>query len=87
MRQVERHQRREPAAPIGDVFERLRVGGFIRVEYIHIGTNGACIGDRLPDLQPDGRCSIVQRGNLQCIMKFPRDNPRPLENIVSRRGV
>src|SRR5437868_620895 len=49
VRQVERHQRREAIAPVGDVLQRLAVGGLVRIIDSEFGTDGARIGERQAD--------------------------------------
>ena len=49
MRRIERHQRREAVAPVGDVIERLGVGDLIGIEHRQFGTDGAGIGERQAD--------------------------------------
>ena len=57
MRRIECDQRRKTVAPVGDVFQRLAVGGFVGVIHREFGTDGAGIGERQADREPgaDGR--------------------------------
>ena len=73
MRGVERHQRREAVAPVGNGIQRLDVGGFIGVEHLQVWTDGAGIGEWQADLKPEIGSSVIQRGNLQCVV-LPGDN-------------
>ncbi len=52
MRGIERHQRREAVAPVGDGVQRVDVGGFIGIEYIQLRADGAGIGERQTDFKP-----------------------------------
>ena len=73
MRRIERHQRREAVAPVGDVVQRLAVGGLVGVEHRQFGTDRAGIGERQADrrgrsARPDrrahksaARCSAWRR--------------------------
>ena len=55
VRRIERHQRREAVAPVGDVLQRLAVGGFIGVVHGEFGTDGAGIGERQADGETGAR--------------------------------
>ena len=70
MRRIECDQRRKTVAPVGDVFQRLAVGGFVGVIHREFGTDGAGIGKRQADVQPEARGRIVQRIDLQRIVLF-----------------
>ena len=73
VRRIERHKRREAVAPVGDVAERLGIGGFIGVEHRQVRTDGAGIGERQADLEAEMRGSIVESKNLQRVV-LPGDD-------------
>ena len=53
MRRIERDQRREAVAPVGDVVQCLEIGGRIGVEHLHMRADRARIGQRQADLEPE----------------------------------
>ena len=76
MRRIERHQRGEAVAPIGDVAERLRISHDIGVEHFQIWAHRPRIGQRLADIQAEALCGLVQRMDYQCIDVLDDDNVR-----------
>ena len=76
MRGIQRHQRREAVAPVGDGVQRLRIGGFIGVEYLYVRTDRAGIGQRQADLKAETGRGIIQRVNLQRVVLFRDDDAR-----------
>ena len=59
MRRIERHQRREAVAPVGDVVQRLAVGGLVGVVHRQFRTHRPRIGERQADDEPGARGDIV----------------------------
>ncbi len=82
MRGIERHQRREAVAPLGNGIQRLGIRSFIGIEDLQVWAHGAGIGERQTHLKAETRGGIIQRGNLQRIVLFGDDNA-----WVSWRGV
>jgi hypothetical protein len=78
MREIERHQRREAIAPVGDDIQRPGVSHFIGVEDLQVRTDGAGIGERQADLKAEMGCGIIQRGNLQRVILFGNDDARKI---------
>jgi hypothetical protein len=76
VRGIERHQRREAVAPIGDVAERLRIGHDIGVEHTQIRTHRPRIGQRLADVQAEALGGLVQRMDHQRIVVLDDDDAR-----------
>jgi len=74
VRRVERDQRREAIAPVGDIAERLGVRRLIGVKDFQMRTDGAGIGERKSDVQTKVRGSIVQRIDLQRVVLFGDDD-------------
>jgi len=68
MRRIERHQRREAVAPVGDVVERLAVGDFIGVEHRQFRADRAGIGERQADREAGAHRQIVERVNQQRVV-------------------
>ena len=88
MGQIERHQRREAVAPVGDVIQRLSVGGFIGVEHLQMRTDGAGIGEWQTDLKSELGCGIIQRVNLQRVVLLGDDDAGIIVGVLfSRRDV
>jgi hypothetical protein len=82
MRRIERHQRREAVAPVGDVVQYAGVGGFIGIEYRQFRTDGAGIGERQADLKAETRGSVIEGKNLQRVVLPGNDDA----GKISRRG-
>ncbi len=76
MRQVERDQRREAVAPVGDIFERLAVGGFVRVVHRELGTDGAGIGERQADGETGADGRLVDGVEQNGVVVFRDDDAR-----------
>ena len=75
MRQIQRHQRRETVAPVGDVVDQhLRIRGRIGVEHLDVRTDRAGIGERQADFEAEFGGGIVQRGNLQRVVLLGDDD-------------
>jgi len=81
---IERHQRRETVAPVGDSFQQVPVRRLVGVEHLHVGTDRARIRQRQANLQADIRGSVVQRRDLQRVVQL-RDNDT--RTRIIRRGV
>jgi hypothetical protein len=83
---IERHQRREAVAPVGNMIQRFAIGSLIGVEHLYVRTDGAGIGERQADFEAETGCGIIERGNLQRVVLFGDDDARtvarPLEGIV-----
>ncbi len=61
MRRIERHQRREAVAPVGDIVERLAVGDFIGVEHRQLRADRTGIGKRQADRESGVHSGFVER--------------------------
>jgi hypothetical protein len=68
MRGIERHQRREAIAPVGDIAKRLGIGDRIGIEHRQFRTDRAGIGERQADLEAGTRREIVERIDLQRVV-------------------
>jgi hypothetical protein len=64
VRGIERYQRREAVAPVGDIVQRLGIGHFIGIEHLQLRTDRAGIGQWQAHLEAEMRGGIIQRGNL-----------------------
>ena len=73
VRGIERHQRGEAVAPIGDGVQRVGVGGFIGIIHLHLGADGAGIGERQADIEAKTRGRVVERKDLQRVV-LPGDD-------------
>jgi len=76
MRRVERHQRREAVAPIGDAFEHLGVSREISLVHDEVGTDRAGIRQRLAEADAVTRRGLVERMDEQCIGVLDDDDLR-----------
>jgi len=74
MRGIQRHQRREAVAPVGDGIQRVSVGGFIGIEHKQMRTDGTGIGQWQADLKTEMGRGVIQRGNLQRVVLFGDDD-------------
>ena len=74
MRRIERHQRREAVAPVGDVFERLAVGDFIGVEHRQFGADRAGIGERQADREAGVYGQLIKRINQNGVVLLGDDD-------------
>ena len=74
MRGIERHQRREAIAPVGDIVQRLGVGDLIGIEHRQFRTDRAGIGERQADLEAGARRDIIERIDLQRVVLFGDDD-------------
>ena len=68
MRAIQRHQRREAVAPVGDGVQRLRIRGLIGIEHLYVRADRAGIGQRQADFKAETGRGIIQRGNLQRVV-------------------
>jgi hypothetical protein len=82
MRRIERHQRREAVAPVGDVIQQFGVGGLIGVEHPQMWTYGPRIGQRQADLEAEIGGGIIQRIDLQRVVLLGDDDARVVGSIV-----
>jgi hypothetical protein len=76
MGRIERHQRRETVAPVGNVIQSLGIGGRIGVEHLDIRTDGAGIGQWQADVEAETGGRIIERGNLQRVVLLGNDDAR-----------
>ena len=83
MRRIERHQRREAVAPVGDIVERLPVGDLVGVEHRQLRADGAGIGERQPDREAGAHGQIVEGVNQQRVILLGDDDA----GSVTQRGV
>jgi hypothetical protein len=74
MRRIERHQRREAVAPVGDVIQQFGVGGLIGVEHLQMRANRPRIGQRQTDLEAEIGGGIIQRVDLQHVVLLGDDD-------------
>ncbi len=83
VRGIERHQRGEAVAPTGNGVQRVSIGGFIGIVHLHLGADGAGIGERQPDIETETRGRVVERKNLQRVV-LPGDDDT---GLIIQRGV
>ena len=81
MRRIERHQRREAIAPVGNVVQRPAVGRLVGIEHLHVRDDGARIGERQADIEAEARRCIVQCKNLQRIVLLGDDDAGPVGSV------
>jgi hypothetical protein len=62
---IQRHQRREAVAPVGDVIKHLGVGRWIGVIDLQIRADGAGICERQADVEAEPRRGVVERMDLE----------------------
>ena len=74
VRRIERHQRREAIAPVGDIVQRLAVGGLVGIEHRQFRADGAGIGQRQADRKARMRGQVIEGINLQRVVLFGDDN-------------
>ncbi len=74
MRRIERNQRRETVAPVGDSVECPGVRRFIGVVDLQMRTDGAGIGERHADREVLTRGGIVERIELQRVVLLDDDD-------------
>ena len=74
VRGIQRHQRREAVAPVGDGVQRLRIRGLVGIEHLYVRADRAGIGQRQADLKSETGRGIVQRGNLQRVVLLCDDD-------------
>ena len=86
MRGIERHQRREAIAPVGDIAKRLGVGDRIGIEHRQFRTDGAGIGERQADLEAETRRGIIERIDLQRVVLFGDDDGGGWLHLSRLRG-
>ena len=76
MRRIERHQRREAVAPVGDVVERLAVGGLVGVVHREFRAHRPRVGERQPDVEPGADGDVVDGVKQDRIVLFGDDDAR-----------
>jgi len=74
MRRIERHQRGETVAPVGDVVEQFGIMRLIRVEHDKMRADGPGICQRHADVEAIMRRRVVERIKLQRVMLFGDDD-------------
>ena len=87
MGRIERHQRRETIAPVGDVVEQLGITRLIRVEHDKMRADGAGICQRHADVEAITRRRVVERVKLQRVMLFGDDDAWRVVVSFSLRAV
>jgi hypothetical protein len=87
MRGIERHQRGETIAPVGDIVQDFGVRNLIGIEHRQLGTDGAGVGERQSDLKTVSRGRVIQGINLQRVVFFDDDDARRVTEIFSLRDV
>ena len=85
MRQVERDQRRETIAPVGDVIKGFGVGDRIGIEHRQFGADSAGIGERQTDLEAAARRDVIEGINLQRVVLLGDDNAGYFSLHLSRK--
>ena len=75
-RRIERHERREAVAPVGDAAEQLQIRGRVRRHHLQARHHRARIGERLADAQAQRRRLAVERGDGERVALFRRDDER-----------
>ena len=86
MRGIERHQRREAVAPVGDIAQRLGVGRCIGIEHRQCGQMARALASGRPIARPETRGGIIERENLQRIVLFG-DDDAGLVIVINQRVV
>src|ERR1700756_4689361 len=74
VRAIERDQRREAVAPVGDVIKRFGIRRRIGIEYFQMRTDGTGIGKRLADREPIARGCVVEGVDQQRIVLLGDDD-------------
>ena len=74
VRGIQRHQRREAVAPVGDGVQCLRIRGLVGIEYLYVRADRAGIGQRQAHFKPETGRGIVECGNLQRVVLFGDDD-------------
>ena len=74
VRRIERHQRREAVAPIGDIAERLRIGHDIGVEHLQVRAHRSRIRQGLADMQAEPLGDLIQRMDHQRVVVLDDDD-------------
>ena len=74
MRRIERHQRREAIAPVGNIFQRLAVGGLIGVVDGEFGAHRARIGERQADGEPGAGGDLIDGIEQQRVVVLGNDD-------------
>ena len=90
MRGIERDQRREAVAPVGDIVQGRGVGSRIGVEHFQMRTDRPRVGERQTDLEAETGGSIIQRVNLQRVVLLGDDDggiTLPLRGRIDRVAV
>lgn len=87
MRRIQRDQRREALAPVGDITKKFRIRDFVGIEHLRVGAYRPRIGERQTGLKSDPGRGIVQRENLQRIILFRDDQAgtRIIQRAASRQ--
>ena len=83
MWRIERHQRREAVAPVGDVLQRLAVGGFVRVIDGEFRTDGPRIGQRQADRKSGAGSRLVDGIEQQRVVVLGDDDLREVNLRVA----
>jgi hypothetical protein len=79
---IERYQRREAVAPVGDVLQCPGVRRHIGIEHLQMRADGAGIGERLADRKAIARGRVIQRIDDKRIVLLGDDDSRS----VNRRA-
>ena len=82
MRRIERHQRRETIAPVGDIIQHPGIRRFVSVEHLDVRTDGPGVGERYADIEADARGSVIQCGNLQRVVLLRHDDAGALSTSL-----
>ena len=85
MRRIERDQRRETVAPVGDVFQRLAVGRLVGIINRELRTDGAGIGKRQADGKTGADGRLVDGIEQQRVVLFRNDDAREVMLCVAIR--
>ena len=86
MRGIERHQRGEAVAPLGNRSQRLGVGGFIGIEYLQLRTDGAGVGKRQARLKAETGGRVIKSKNLQRVVLFGNDDAGMIASVLPGRA-
>ena len=74
MRRIERHQRRETVAPVGDIVQDFGIRDLIGIEHHQFRTDRAGIGERQADREAGAHGQIVEGVNQQRVVLLGNDD-------------
>ena len=84
VRRIERHQRREAVAPVGDVLEHFGVRRHIGIEHPQVRTDGPRIGERQSRIEVEARRRVIEGIDDECVVLLGNDDARFVARLVAR---